>query len=43
MRHTWAIRVLQKGSDIYAVSRHLGHSNVRTTEIHVAWLRDGWS
>ena len=39
LRHTYAIRALQAGTSIYAVSRHLGHASVKTTEIYLAWLR----
>lgn len=38
LRHTYAIRALQKGTPIYNVSQHLGHSSVKTTEIYAAWL-----
>jgi integrase len=39
LRHTFAIRWLQRGGDIYALSRHLGHSTVKTTEIYLGWMR----
>lgn len=40
LRHTFAIRWLQRGGDIYALSRHLGHSTVDTTDrVYGAWLR----
>ncbi len=39
LRHTFAIRSLQQGRDIYDLSRHLGHSSVKTTEVYLAWLR----
>jgi len=38
LRHTYAIRALQKGVAIYDVARHLGHSSVKTTEIYAGWL-----
>jgi integrase len=40
LRHTYAIRWLQAGGSIYPLSRRLGHSTVRTTEIYAAWLTD---
>lgn len=39
LRHTFAIRWLQQGGDIYRLSRRLGHSTVRTTEVYSGWLR----
>lgn len=38
LRHTYGIRALQQGMDIYALARHLGHSSVKMTERYVAWL-----
>ncbi|RVT91360.1 site-specific integrase [Rhodovarius crocodyli] len=40
LRHTFAIRWLQKGGSIYRLARWLGHSTVRTTEVYSAWLVD---
>ena len=33
-RHTFAVIQLNRGVDIYALSRLLGHSELRTTEIY---------
>jgi integrase len=38
MRHTFGIRWLQAGGDIYDLSRYLGHSSVKTTEGYLKWL-----
>lgn len=38
LRHTYAIRWLQRGGSIYALARRLGHTTVRTTEIYSGWL-----
>jgi len=39
LRHGYAIRELLNGRDIYDLSRHLGHTSVKTTEMHyLAWL-----
>lgn len=38
LRHGFAIRWLQAGGDIYALSRHLGHTSVKTTEIYLSFL-----
>lgn len=43
LRHGFAVRALQNGWDIYALSKHLGHSSVKTTEIYLGYVpnRDG--
>jgi len=38
LRHAFAIEKLQAGWDIYDLSRYLGHSSVKTTEIYLGWL-----
>ena len=38
LRHGFAIRALREGMDIYSLSRHLGHTSVRTTEIYLGYL-----
>jgi integrase/recombinase XerD len=38
LRHGFAIRALREGMDIYRLSRHLGHTSVKTTEIYLAHL-----
>ena len=38
LRHWFAIRWLRAGGDIYTLSKHLGHTSVRTTEIYLAFL-----
>lgn len=43
LRHRFAIDYLKAGGDIYRLSRHLGHSSVKTTEIYLGHVgeRDG--
>lgn len=38
LRHAFAVRWLQAGGDIYALSRHLGHTSVKTTEIYLQYV-----
>ena len=38
LRHGFAIRALQRGMSIYELSRHLGHTSVKTTEIYLGFL-----
>lgn len=38
LRHAFAVAWLQGGGGIYALSRHLGHSSVKTTEIYLRFL-----
>jgi len=40
LRHTCATRLLDAGVDIYSVSRHLGHSNVSTTDRYLHTRQD---
>ena len=40
LRHGFAIRALQAGMNIYSLSRHLGHTSVKTTEIYLAYLAE---
>jgi integrase/recombinase XerD len=40
LRHGFAIRWLKGGGDIYRLSRHLGHTSVKTTEIYLGYLTD---
>ena len=35
LRHTMAVSYLRKGGDIYSLSRILGHTSVKTTEIYL--------
>ncbi|MEI8397403.1 MAG: site-specific integrase [Rhodospirillaceae bacterium] len=41
LRHKYAIDQLKAGRDIYALSRHLGHSSVKTTEIYLGHVSGG--
>ncbi|MCR9071398.1 MAG: site-specific integrase, partial [Alphaproteobacteria bacterium] len=38
LRHEFAIRELESGRDIYDLSRHLGHSSVKTTELYLDYV-----
>lgn len=38
LRHRYAIDELRNGRDIYDLSRHLGHSSVKTTEIYLGYV-----
>ena len=38
LRHGFAIRALRNGMELYRLSKHLGHSSVRTTEGYLAYL-----
>lgn len=40
LRHRFAIRWLKSGGDIYRLSRHLGHTSVKTTEGYLRYLTD---
>lgn len=40
LRHGFAIRALQAGMNIYSLSRHLGHTSVKTTEIYLGYLSE---
>lgn len=41
LRHGYAVRELKQGRDIYDLSRHLGHSSVKTTEIYLGHVPGG--
>lgn len=38
LRHRFAVRALESGWSIYALSKHLGHTSVKTTEIYLDHL-----
>jgi integrase/recombinase XerD len=38
LRHLFAVESLRGGMGIYALSKHLGHTSVKTTEIYLAFL-----
>lgn len=38
LRHRYAIEELRAGRDIYDLSKHLGHSSVKTTEIYLGYV-----
>lgn len=38
LRHGFAVRALREGMNIYELSRHLGHTSVKTTEIYLDHL-----
>lgn len=40
LRHRFAIAWLKNGGDIYRLSRHLGHTSVKTTEGYLRYLTD---
>lgn len=40
LRHGFAIRALRAGMSIYSLSRHLGHTSVKTTEIYLDYLSE---
>ncbi len=37
LRHAYAIAEIRRGRDIYDLSRHLGHSSVKVTEIYLGY------
>lgn len=41
LRHAFAIRWLENGGGIYDLSKHLGHTSVKTTEIYLSYIRSG--
>jgi integrase/recombinase XerD len=38
LRHLYAVESLRGGMDIYTLSKHLGHTSVKTTEIYLDFL-----
>lgn len=38
LRHLFAVEALRGGMSIYALSKHLGHTSVQTTEIYLSFL-----
>jgi integrase/recombinase XerD len=38
LRHLFAVEALRGGMDIYTLSKHLGHTSVKTTEIYLDFL-----
>lgn len=38
LRHGFAVRWLQSGGELFALSRHLGHTSVTTTEHYLRWV-----
>lgn len=40
LQHTFAIHWLRKGGKLWPLSFHLGHTNSKTTEYYVQWLRE---
>lgn len=38
LRHLFAVEALRGGMGLYALSKHLGHTSVKTTEIYLAFL-----
>jgi integrase/recombinase XerD len=38
LRHGFAVRWLKAGGNIYDLSRHLGHTSVKTTEVYLGFL-----
>ncbi len=43
LRHAYAIAEIRAGRDIYDLSRHLGHSSVKVTEIYLGYRPTGRS
>lgn len=38
LRHLYAVEELRRGRGIYDLSKHLGHTSIKTTEIYLAFL-----